>query len=247
MLHCSFSKAVWFGVNMGFTVHLSSFNTVSQWLKFWIDLWKSAKDDLNLAWTTVLTVIDAIWFHRNKCLWHNYKPNPVGVIHEVESRVSTYLQDCSAAYDSPKTMHIKDCNANGRVPDINVYMLDCNWIALQRFKINSRYWIFCVFGGRYIAHRVCLQPIVEGNPKSPIPQYLQFFRQSLLVFLDSNVEVSFCYCNIPDVVKVLCKNTPLGLQAVVFDVNRLLKGAVVQLGRCNLVMQCLLGSRVEQP
>lgn len=43
---------------------------------------------MHVVWLTVLITLDAIWLHRNKCMWENCYPNPCQVIHSIIALVA---------------------------------------------------------------------------------------------------------------------------------------------------------------
>ena len=79
-LLCSFSRACWFGSDLG--LHTSDITNVSvqSWLKDYISSYLNNKDQSSIILQSLFTVLWLIWNHRNKVLHQGLTPNPLEVI-----------------------------------------------------------------------------------------------------------------------------------------------------------------------
>lgn len=60
LLQCSFFRAIWFGLNLGFKTDERFGSSLADWMVFWIHAWKKDKEELYLIWVTVLVTLDTI-------------------------------------------------------------------------------------------------------------------------------------------------------------------------------------------
>jgi len=67
-LHCHFSRAVWFRLNISLRLDYRSFNTIQLWLNFWVLRWKKNPERFTVVWLTVLLAMDMIWRLRNEAI-----------------------------------------------------------------------------------------------------------------------------------------------------------------------------------
>lgn len=107
-LHCSFSKVVWFGINLSIRTDFLGCSSVGVWVRYWLDLWKMSNDDFADSWIVILTIMDAIWFHINQCLWKGYKPNPINVIQEASHQILRYKHAWTTPFQNEITDSQKD-------------------------------------------------------------------------------------------------------------------------------------------
>ena len=79
-LLCSFSRACWFGSDLG--LHTSEITNVSVqiWLKDYIISYLNNEDQSLDILQSMFTVLWLIWNHRNRVLHQGFNPNPLEVI-----------------------------------------------------------------------------------------------------------------------------------------------------------------------
>lgn len=133
-------------------------------MQYWIEVWKSSRDDLDCVWITILTVLDSFWYHRNQCMWSSISPNPLVVIHEVVVRRNAYRHIYYVDLESDKKVDKKVRSFTNAILDINPLEINYGLMLLQKFTMISKKWMFFAVVNSFDNVQVCLEPILnEGS------------------------------------------------------------------------------------
>lgn len=91
LLHCTFAKAVWLGMEINTTVLIESIISVDMWIS---KLLESYGDATNLGelLTMVITTAWCLWFHKNQVCFEDKLPDPIEVLLTAQSLTNRYKQ-----------------------------------------------------------------------------------------------------------------------------------------------------------
>lgn len=127
--------------------------------------------------------------------------------------------------------------------EINPLEVNSPWMLFQKLTVNSRKWAFLAVQDSLSKLHICMELVLQNSHQDIAIFWMQFFRKSLMQCPCENISV--CFCNIAVVSRILCKKPmSIKLQALVHDVNVLLKGVVVSLSRCSKFMAMLIRNSV---
>lgn len=214
-LHCNFSRAVWFGLPFGLMNFNDNCSSISLWIRYWLELWKADKEEMDHVWRVVLTTLDVLWFHRNQCFWNNSSPNPLLVINEVTSKCNFY--DVVFLRSSTSTKSVKCPTTSYHLP--SVISSNGVWINLLHLQFYGKLWFV---GGIFMGDNLRLLFMEQYiSTRNVVSHSLSFFCKCLC---KSNLEAFDVFlCNVKSITNIVNSVRCLvDKVAVVSDIKMLL-------------------------
>lgn len=90
LLLCSWTRPVWFGLQLGFTLHASHITSLKQWFEERIEDIEKLPDVREIAFMSMCCVVWGIWKTRNAFLFERVSPNPIGTLIQIRGMVDDY-------------------------------------------------------------------------------------------------------------------------------------------------------------
>ena len=79
---CPLARAVWIGTDLSIKTEAIALNTIKDWIQDWLS--KPNLTNLKALWfcRQFIYTLWSIWIHRNKVVFREQNPNPIGVIYD---------------------------------------------------------------------------------------------------------------------------------------------------------------------
>ena len=138
-LFCSFSRACWFGSDLG--LHTFDITTVpvQSWLKDYISSCLNNEDQSLVTLQSMFTVLWLIWNHRNKVLHQGMNPNPLKVILTAKTLSCRYKKAFASPYHPSGE---PGAAKSGHLTDARQYQLIIKLAEARRTKPQRRAYAF---------------------------------------------------------------------------------------------------------
>ena len=138
-LFCSFSRACWFGSDLG--LHTSDITNVSiqSWLKDYISSCLNNEDQSLVTLQSMFIVLWLIWNHKNKVLHQGLNPNPLEVILTAKTLSCRYRKAFAGPYHPTRELRVAKL---GQLTDAGQYQLIIKLAEVRRTKPQRRAYAF---------------------------------------------------------------------------------------------------------
>ena len=140
-LLCSFSKACWFGLDLG--LHTSEITNVSvqSWLKDYISSCLNNEDQSLVILQSMLTILWLIWNHKNKVRHQGLNPNPLEVILTAKTLSCRYRKAYAGPFHPTRKLR---ATKSAHLTTAGQYQLIIKLAEARRTKLKRRAHAFVV-------------------------------------------------------------------------------------------------------
>ena len=78
---CHFAKAVWFGTDLSIFTNRIALNSIKDWIQDWLSKPELTQPKALWFYGQFVCTLWSLWIHKNKVIFQEQTPNPIGVIH----------------------------------------------------------------------------------------------------------------------------------------------------------------------